>query len=57
MAKTTTEKPLSEIVKERRSTQAFESGPVDETDLHKILHAGLGAPSGFNLQPWRFIVV
>jgi len=57
MAKTATEKPLNEIVKERRSTQAFEPAPVHEADLHKILHAGLGAPSGFNLQPWRFIVV
>ena len=57
MAKTATEKPLSEILRERRSTPAFEPTPVHEADLHKILHAGLEAPSGYNLQPWRFIVV
>ncbi len=26
-------------------------------DLHQILEAGLHAPSGYNMQPWRFIVV
>jgi nitroreductase len=57
MAKTATEKPLSEILRERRSTPAFDPTPVHETDLHKILHAGLGSPSGYNLQPWRFIVI
>jgi len=57
MAKTATEKPLSEIVQERRSTPAFEPTPVHEADLRKILLAGLEAPSGYNLQPWRFIVV
>jgi nitroreductase len=25
--------------------------------LHQILQAGLHAPSGYNMQPWRFIVV
>jgi nitroreductase len=57
MAKTATEKPLSEVLRERRSTPAFDPTPVHEADLHKILHAGLEAPSGYNLQPWRFIVV
>jgi nitroreductase len=57
MAKTAAEKPLSEIFRDRRSTPAFEPTPVHEADLHNILNAGLGAPSGYNLQPWRFIVV
>ena len=26
-------------------------------DLEKILKAGLSAPSGYNMQPWRFVVV
>jgi len=51
------EKPLSEIVRERRATPHFDSTPVREEDLKKILQAGLEAPSGYNLQPWRFIVV
>src|SRR5207245_2311378 len=31
--------------------------PVDEDDAMKILGAGLDAPSGYNTQPWRFVVV
>src|SRR4029079_18948013 len=31
--------------------------PIDPQDLHKILDAGLSATSGYNTQPWRFIVV
>jgi nitroreductase len=52
-----TEKRLTEIVQERRATPAFSSAPVCEEDLHKILRAGLEAPSSYNLQPWRFVVV
>ncbi|MBI2678923.1 MAG: nitroreductase family protein [Candidatus Koribacter versatilis] len=52
------EKPLSEVVRERRATPHFDpSAPVHEGDLAKILSAGLHAPSGYNLQPWRFVVV
>lgn len=57
MAKRAAEKPLSEVVRERRATPSFESTPVHEADLKKIIEAGLLAPSGYNLQPWRFIVV
>src|SRR3954471_8146838 len=57
MAKRAAEKPLSEVVRERRATPSFESVPVHEADLKKILEAGLLAPSGYNLQPWRFVVV
>src|ERR1700761_5918171 len=51
------EKPLSRIIAERRATPSFDGAPIPEADLRKILLAGLQAPSGFNLQPWRFIVV
>ena len=54
---TAKEKPLSQAVKERRATNHFESTPVPDADLAKILQAGLEAPSGYNLQPWRFVVV
>jgi nitroreductase len=52
-----TEKQLAEIVRERRATPAFSPCPVHEEDLTKILRAGLEAPSSYNMQPWRFIVV
>jgi len=51
------EKTLSQAIKERRATQGFLPDLVSEADLRKILQAGLSAPSAFNLQPWRFVVV
>jgi nitroreductase len=57
MAKVAGEKLLSEVVKERHATPSFEDVPIHTADLDKIIHAGLQAPSGYNLQPWRFVVV
>jgi nitroreductase len=51
------EKAFSVAVKERRATPSFLPDPVPDTDLRRILEAGLAAPSGYNLQPWRFVVV
>ena len=51
------EKPLSQAILERRATPSFELGPVHAADLERIIRAGLEAPSGYNLQPWRFVVV
>ncbi len=50
-------RPFLQIVAERRSTPSFETTAVPDNDLEAILHAGLQAPSSYNLQPWRFIVV
>jgi nitroreductase len=52
-----TEKTLSEVIDQRRDTPSFDGTPVPDEDLKKILDAGLKMPSGFNLQPWRLIVV
>ena len=57
MAKLAAEKPLSQSIKDRRATPSFQDVPIHSADLEKILRAGLEAPSGYNLQPWRFIVV
>src|SRR3989442_15572319 len=51
------EKPLSQTIEERRATRHYEPTAVLEDDLRRILEAGLAAPSGYNLQPWRFVVV
>jgi nitroreductase len=51
------EKVLSEAIQQRRATQSFENLEIPEADLKKIIRAGLEAPSGYNLQPWRFVVV
>ena len=52
-----TEKTLSRAIAERRASPSFDESPIPDADLQKILQAGLQAPSGYNLQPWRFIVV
>src|SRR5258708_24888476 len=57
MARVAGEKLLSEVSKERRATPNFEDVPIHGADLEKIIRAGLEAPSGYNLQPWRFVVV
>jgi nitroreductase len=57
MAKVAGEKLLSEAVAQRRATPSFEEVPIHSADLEKIIRAGLAAPSAYNLQPWRFIVV
>lgn len=51
------EKLLSEAIRDRRATTSFENVPIHTADLEKIVRAGLEAPSGYNLQPWRFVVV
>jgi nitroreductase len=51
------EKTLSRAIAERRASPSFDESPIPDADLMKILQAGLQAPSGYNLQPWRFIVV
>ncbi len=52
-----TEKPLSQAIRERRATPSFAGAVLPDEDLQRILQAGLQAPSGYNMQPWRFIVV
>jgi nitroreductase len=51
------ERLLSEAIAERRATPTFDGSPIPDHVLSAIVRAGMEAPSGFNLQPWRFIVV
>ncbi|MDE1162506.1 MAG: nitroreductase family protein [Acidobacteriaceae bacterium] len=53
----TTQKTLAQAIRERRATPSFDGEPLPASDLRQILDAGLHAPSGYNLQPWRFVVV
>jgi len=50
-------KPLTEVIRQRRATLHFTPEPVPRDVLENILRLGLLAPSGYNLQPWRFILV
>jgi len=51
------EKTLSQAIAQRRATASFDGSPIPDGDLKRILEAGLQAPSGYNMQPWRFVVV
>lgn len=51
------QKTLAQAIRERRATPSFDGEPIPAADLRQILEAGLHAPSGYNLQPWRFVVV
>jgi len=46
-----------ELVKSRRSVRRFKPDPVPEEYIDKLLEAARWAPSGFNMQPWEFVVV
>ena len=48
---------LIEAITTRRAARAFRSEPIPDEILAEIFRLGLQSPSGYNLQPWRFIVV
>ncbi|MBU6996980.1 MAG: nitroreductase family protein [Theionarchaea archaeon] len=48
---------LQVVIRERRSIRRFKSDPVPRKDIEKMIHAASLAPSGGNLQPWRFIAI
>ena len=50
-------KSFHRAILERRATAHFSATPVPAEDLTAILAAGGQAPSGYNLQPWRFLVL
>jgi nitroreductase len=50
-------KPITQVLLERRATPHFKPDAVPDEYLEAILRFAAQAPSGYNLQPWRFIVV
>src|SRR6202453_3838648 len=54
---TKNKKTLSQAIHERRATPSFDGVAIPAENLRQILDAGLHAPSAYNMQPWRFIVV
>ncbi|MDD5617284.1 MAG: nitroreductase [Candidatus Methanoperedens sp.] len=51
------ENPVIVNIKTRRSVREYLDTPLSEETIKKIIDAGRYAPTGLNLQPWRFIVV
>jgi len=48
---------LLELVKKRRSIRRFKPDPIPEDTIHQIIEVARWAPSGFNMQPWEFVMV
>lgn len=49
--------PLGAAVVRRRATPSFKTEPVPPDVLRELLELATMAPSGYNLQPWRFLVL
>ncbi len=41
----------------RRSIRQYEDAPIPEAELRELLRLAGRAPSAYNVQPWRFVVV
>ncbi len=48
---------LEDIVIQRRATQHFSAEPVPDEVIDTALSIASQAPSGYNFQPWRFVVL
>lgn len=46
-----------EVIKARRSVRKFSQVPVPDEEIEILLDAARLAPSGLNIQPWRFVIV
>jgi nitroreductase len=53
----TTAIPATQAAESRRSIRAYEATPIPEADMRELLRLAGRAPSAYNVQPWRFIVV
>ncbi len=48
---------LLELAKKRRSVRRFRPDPIPDEFFDKIIEVARQAPSGFNTQPWDFVIV
>lgn len=48
---------VAAAARQRRSIRAFAPGPLPREELDAVLDVVRLAPSAFNVQPWRFVVV
>ena len=45
-----------DAIRARRNVRTYESRPIPDTDLDRVLEAGWRAPSASNRQKWEFVV-
>jgi len=46
-----------DLVKHRRTIRRFKPDPLPDDYIDKIIEAARWAPSGYNMQPWDFVVI
>src|SRR5665648_221332 len=44
-------------IKDRRSIRQYEEDVVSANDIEFLIDCAIHAPSGFNAQPWSFLVI
>lgn len=49
--------PVIETIMNRKSVRSYTSQKVSHDQVMTLLRAAMAAPSGRNMQPWRFVVV
>jgi len=52
-----TNKKAIDVIYKRTSVRNYSNKKISEEQIETILRAGMAAPSGMNIQPWRFIVI
>ncbi len=50
-------KDVIELIKTRRSVREYKEDHVTDEDIKFLIDCARYAPSGFNMQPWSFIVI
>ena len=50
-------KSAIDVIMSRKSVRSYTEEPVSDAQIQTILKAAMAAPSGMNVQPWRFVVV
>lgn len=51
------EDPVISNIKTRRSVRDYADRPVSNEVIESIIDAGIHAPTGLGMQPWRFVVI
>ena len=55
--KQATEPSALDVIFSRKSVRTYTDQPVSEEQVEILLKAAMAAPTGMNVQPWRFVVV
>ncbi|VVB89184.1 Coenzyme F420:L-glutamate ligase [uncultured archaeon] len=50
-------KDIIEVIKTRRSVREYKEDQVPDKDIEFLIDCARYAPSGFNMQPWSFLVI